>query len=240
MKYPSFNFATISMRFCASKKNRLIGFWLNIVILLIMSVSTTQGADQIIGFSYSEGLAFNKIDMLDYDTKFESIDPVNDNTTNEVTLKKNSYKFFAGYRVKPGPLPELEIRGLLEHYNFHAKNVIDAKCMFGPGIEVILGAGGFINFHAGYTYCKSELKQSEVYVLDTTSPTGNPYKNSMNKFTRGLSLTLEDPSKRDKKWGLRFTYSLETIELKIYGVNRDSNPEQPTFQMYGAEFYTFL
>jgi len=80
MKYPSFDFATISMRFCASKKNRLISFWLNIVILLIMSVSTTKGADQIIGFSYSEGLAFNKIDMLDYDTKFESIDPVNDNT----------------------------------------------------------------------------------------------------------------------------------------------------------------
>jgi hypothetical protein len=129
---------------------------------------------------------------------------------------------------------------LIEHYNFHAKNVIDAKCKFGPGIEAILGAGGFINFHVGYTYCKSELKQSEVYILDTTSPTRNPYENSMNKFTRGLSLTLEDPSTRDKKWGLRFTYSLETIELKIYGVIRDSDPEQPTFQMYGTEFYTFL
>ena len=231
MKYPSFNFATISMRFCASKKNRLIGFWLNIVILLIMSVSTTQGADQIIGFSYSEGLAFNKIDMLDYDTKFESIDPVNDNTTNEVTFKKNNYKFFVGYRAKFGPLPELEIRGLIEHYNFHAKNVIDAECKFGPGVEAILGAGGFINFHVGYTYCKSELKQSEVYILDTTSPTKNPYDNSMNKFTRGFSLTLEDPSIREKKWGMRFTYSLETIELKIYGVNRDSDPENPTFQM---------
>ena len=49
--------------------------------------------------------------------------------------------------------------------------MIDAKCKFGPGIEAILGAEGFINFHVGYTYCKSELKQSEVYVLDTTSPT---------------------------------------------------------------------
>ena len=92
MKYPSFDFATISMRFCA-KKNWLISVLLSIVTSLIMSVSTTQGADQIIGFSYSEGLAFNKIDMLDYDTKFESIDPVNDNTTNEVTLKKIATNF---------------------------------------------------------------------------------------------------------------------------------------------------
>ena len=78
--------------------------------------------------------------------------------------------------------------------------------------------------------CKSELKQSEVYVLDTTAPTKNLCENSMNKFTIRLLLTLEDPSKRDKKWGFWSTYSLEKIKLKIYGVNLDSNPKQPTFQ----------
>lgn len=222
------------------KKLKLVVSLLSITLWACLSVLPIWAAEQTIGFSYSEGLAFNKIDMLNYDTKFESIEVVNDNTTNEVTFKKNNYKFFVGYRAKFGPLPELEIRGLIEHYNFHAKNVIDAECKFGPGVEAILGAGGFINFHVGYTYCKSELKQSEVYILDTTSPTKNPYDNSMNKFTRGFSLTLEDPSIREKKWGMRFTYSLETIELKIYGVNRDSDPENPTFQMYGVDFYTFM
>ena len=107
---------------------------------------------------------------------------------------------------------------------------MDTECKFGSGIEVILGAEGFTNFHVSYTYCKSELKQSEVYVLDTTAPTKNLCESSMNKFTIGLLLTLEDPSKRDKKWGFWSTCSLEKIKLKIYGVNLDSNPKKPTFQ----------
>ena len=108
--------------------------------------------------------------------------------------------------------------------------MIDTKCKFGSGIEVILGAEGFTNFMSAIPDCKSELKQSEVYVLDTTAPTKNLCESSMNKFTIGLLLTLEDPSKRDKKWGFWSTYSLEKIKLKIYGVNLDSNPKQPTFQ----------
>ena len=58
-----------------------------------MSVSIVQGEDQIIGFLCSEELVFNKINMLEYDTKLESTDTVNDNTTNEVTLKKMAINF---------------------------------------------------------------------------------------------------------------------------------------------------
>ena len=58
-----------------------------------MSVSIVQGEDQIIGFLCSKELVFNKIDMLEYDTKIESTDTVNDNTTNEVTLKKMAINF---------------------------------------------------------------------------------------------------------------------------------------------------
>ena len=70
-----------------------ISFVLRTISLLIMSVSIVQRADQIIGFLYSEELVFNKINMLDYDTKLESTDTVNDNTTNKVTLKKMAINF---------------------------------------------------------------------------------------------------------------------------------------------------
>ena len=61
--------------------------------MLIMSVSIVQGEDKIIGFLCSEELVFNKINMLEYDTELESTDTVNDNTTNEVTLKKMAVNF---------------------------------------------------------------------------------------------------------------------------------------------------
>lgn len=117
--------------------------------------------------------------------------------------------------------------------------MINAKCNLGVGPEIVLGAGGFLSAYLGYTFCSSQFRQSELYVLDTTSPTKNPYENSMNKYVYGTAMSFE-PEGFVKEYGARFTYSMQTVQLRIYGVDTNSSPDDIYFQMYGLEVYKFF
>ena len=61
----------------------------------------------------------------------------------------------------------------------------------------------------------------------------------MNKYVYGIAMSFE-PEGFVKEYGARFTYSMQTVQLRIYGVDTNSSPDDIYFQMYGLELYKFF
>jgi hypothetical protein len=173
------------------------------------------------GLSYSEGYSTEKIDISKIDSKFSGSD----------YLKFNNYKFSVGKRIEFEQfLPKFDVRGRLDYFTYHAKKIINGKCYTGLGGELIISAGSLVNFYGGVTYCSEA--QTQLYVLDTTTSTLNPYDSSITKSDGGVSISFDG-----KSWGLRFLYELQNISVKVSGVDLDGETNFST-QMYGIEFYS--
>jgi len=186
------------------------------------------------GIGYNSGASTKEVDLLKYDSSFTA--GASDNaSSNNVSFYMNNYKFFGGFRKDLIGNLEIETRGVLEHYNFHSESVINGKCIIGPGLEFILGAGDMLNLQLGYTFCDSQFGISEVYILDTETPQQNPYENTMNKLQYGLGLSFESDTKYSKSvFGGRFYFTQNNIQLYL---RKTGNRQNIEFATIGLELY---
>ena len=200
-------------------------------LILILFPSKGWSRDSVVGFSYQEGTSITDYDLLDFDSKFSASDNA---STNKVNFKTISYRAFIGFRR--GDFNSNfngEFRLGVEHLNMYAKENFNAKCLLAPNVEFVFPAkGSILQFHTGLTWCDSQLGTSEVYILDTSSPTMNPYQNSMHKYNLGAALTSGDI---DRKFGFRLKYDFTRMALNIR--NSANTPQYINSQSYGLEFY---
>ena len=101
----------------------------------------------------------------------------------------------------------------------------------GIGPSILIGGDGFINLHGELLYCGSS--QSPLYILYADEPQLNPYDSELRKHYYGVATNFEGER---SKWGLRFIYNIQILNIKIYYSNSSSSQEIQ-FQLYGLEIF---
>ena len=89
----------------------------------------------------------------------------------------------------------------------------------------------YFNLHGGVLYCGPH--QSSIYILDTDAPQLKPYDSELRKHYYGVAANFEGER---SKWGLRFLYNIQILNLKIFYLNSSSSQEIQS-QLYSLEIF---
>lgn len=179
-----------------------------------------SGKNAIFGVAYSStdlvgGKASEKIDLLDYDTRFYT----NDNETNEIKLSSETLvRVYLGKRKRLNSVFSLEGRIALERFRIYNRESLSARCFVGLGAEGAIYID-FFDVHVGYAKCSSDYRGAEFFITDTQSPSKNPYHGTIEKIRYGAGFSIR-PDKNPKEWTIRFFGSLEQVEIRIRGANK--------------------